>query len=695
VTPGNIRVDHVSVRRTAAFRALRLIPIVVAVVSIVVAVIGFVLFDTDPSIYRERLWLVKEVLPGAIVFSLAGAILLGHRQARAVGGVLLACGCVGSLYLLACGFWYWELYNVPPWGYSQPLTTIVFSVLGSAFFVLMLIVLPQVFPNGLLPGRGWVAVLVASLVVQVPTIAYSAYFEYLYDLLRWEDEDRLRAEYAGVALVLPQNAQVVLWNSPVWVAGLVAMATLLVRWRRGSTLVRQQIGWLVAAGLITAVLTTIGYTAQEWIIPLVAIVWPLAVVAIISLAVLQHHLFDIRVVIRRVVVYGALTGLITVLFVGVYSAVLAGASTQVSDVRVRWVAGMAAAAGVVLLAEPARRRLMALLEARFLGARRDPLAALARLQDRVVDGAADDIAVLRTVAETVAAAVRSPSVAVAVHRGPQLETAASTGEEEERPLVRPLLYRGERLGELRVGHRTPGESYGRADIALLDQLAYQTAALVYGLRRDTELAQVRRESLEALAEVQTRVGRDLHDGIAPLLAGAGLSAEALRMGMPEGTNDERKAEQLAVRLRTAASEVRRLAHDLALDGAAASSLEADLRRHVATLKGPAVPEIELTIQVAEPLPGAVRQGAYLVILEAMNNVIRHARARHLRVRVNGGPDELVLEVADDGVGLDEPYVSGLGVTSMRSRIQALGGTFDLAAGAVSGTHLKAILPVRT
>jgi signal transduction histidine kinase len=533
VTPGKIRVDHVSMRRTAAFRALRLVPVVVAVVSIVVAVIGFVLFDTDPSIYRNRLWLVKEVLPGAIVFSLAGAILLGHRHARPVGGVLLACGCVGSLYLLACGFWYWELYNVPPWGYSQPLTTIVFSVLGSAFFVLMLIVLPQVFPDGLLPGRGWVAVLVASLVVQVPTIAYSAYFEYMYDLLRWEEEDLLRPQHG--ALVLPQNAEVVLWNSPVWVAGLVAVATLLVRWRRGSTLVRQQIGWLLAAGLITAVLTTIGYTAQEWIIPLVAIVWPLAVVAIISLAVLQHHLFDIRVVIRRIVVYGALTGLITVLFVGVYSAVLAGASMQVSDVRVRWVAGMAAAAGVVLLAEPARRRLTALLEARFLGARRDPLAALARLQDRVVDGAADDSAVLQAVAETVAAAVRSPAVAVAVHRGPQLETVASTGEGEEHPLVRPLLYRGERLGELRVVHRTPGESYGRADIALLDQLAYQTAALVYGLRRDTELAQVRRESLEAVAEVQTRVGRDLHDGIAPLLAGAGLSAEALRMGMPEGT----------------------------------------------------------------------------------------------------------------------------------------------------------------
>ena len=201
-------------RRTAAFRALRLVPVVVAVVSIVVAVIGFVLFDTDPSVYRDRLWLVKEVLPGAIMFSLAGAILLGHRQARPVGGVLLACGCVGSLYLFACGFWFWESYSVPPWGYSQPITTIVFNVLGSAFFILMLIVLPQVFPDGLLPGRGWVAVLVASLVVQVPTIVYSAHFEYLYDLVRWEDEKWVRAQYE-VDLVMPQTAEVVLWNSPL------------------------------------------------------------------------------------------------------------------------------------------------------------------------------------------------------------------------------------------------------------------------------------------------------------------------------------------------------------------------------------------------------------------------------------------------------------------------------------------------
>jgi hypothetical protein len=73
------------VRPTVGPRALRLVPAEVAVVSIVVAFVGFVLFDTDASIWRYRLWLVKEVLPGAIVFSLAGAVLIGYRQARAVG----------------------------------------------------------------------------------------------------------------------------------------------------------------------------------------------------------------------------------------------------------------------------------------------------------------------------------------------------------------------------------------------------------------------------------------------------------------------------------------------------------------------------------------------------------------------------------------------------------------------------------
>ena len=213
--------------------------------------------------------------------------------------------------------------------------------------------------------------------------------------------------------------------------------------------------------------------------------------------------------------------------------------------------------------------------------------------------------------------------------------------------MRPLLYRGERLGELRVGHRTPGESYGRADIALLDQLAHQTAALVYGLRRDTELAQVRRESLEALAEVQTRVGRDLHDGIAPLLAGAGLSAEALRMGMgpwEPSTSEKPSSSPCGCAVRPARCVGSPTTCTSTARPTAAS--RPDLRTAPRDPEGAGGSGDPVsTIAADEPARDAVRQGAYLVILEAMNNVVRHARARHAQVRVNGGAEELVLEVA--------------------------------------------------
>jgi two-component system NarL family sensor kinase len=261
-----------------------------------------------------------------------------------------------------------------------------------------------------------------------------------------------------------------------------------------------------------------------------------------------------------------------------------------------------------------------------------------------------------------------------------LSTVSITGAEQDTPLRLPLIYRGERLGEMRVSPRTPGEPYGRIDRALLDQLANETSALVYTLRRDSELQSTRRRALETVAEERARLGRDLHDGVAPLLAGAGLTAEALRKGMTPGTTDAQDAERLAARLRSAATEIRRLAHDLQPALVGDRGLEAALADYIATLDAP-------------EMPTAVEQGAYLVVLEALNNVVGHVRAKHCEVSVTRAPGELVLRVVDDGVGLGQPYVSGIGITSMRSRVQALGGVFELGPRPDAGTRLRARIPV--
>lgn len=642
-----------------------------AVVAVASAVVGWVLFgDTNPALWTYGYWPVRELMSAAIAFSVGGAVLLAYPKARWPAGTLLICGLLAGLSLLLAGLW-WDAMMVHG-TLAQPLF-IANGIATDLFIGLSLTVLPQLYPDGPLPGRLWKVLLgVSAALIGIATLVNGYDFPTI-----WDQSERY------------------FWSTVVGVGWLIAVASLIVRWRRATPLLRRQI---VGFGAVTLIMIVVGFSSTAYgpfpyLQPIVIFtLWPPAVVIAIAIAVLQYHLYNVRLVIRRVVVYGGLTIALTALFVGVYFAVLAALSGQVVAVRYRWVA-VAVATAAVLAAEPVRRRIQIRLERRFLGERGDPLRVLARLHATLSNGDEDEKTAYTTITRTVAAAVRSPSVALALHRGPQIEIMSVTGPEQEAALVLPLVYRGERLGEMRVSTRTPGELYGRADRALLDQLANETSALVYALRRDNELQSTRRQALETVAEERTRLGRDLHDGIAPLLAGAGLTAEALRKGMTPGTADEQDAERLASRLRNAATEIRRLAHDLQPAPVEERGLEAALADYVATLDAPEMPRIRLRAEVAGPLPAAVEQGAYLVVLEALNNAVRHAHAGHCDVTVTLDSGELVLLVADDGVGLRKPYVSGIGITSMRSRVQALGGVFTLDAAPRGGTWLQARIPV--
>jgi signal transduction histidine kinase len=640
-------------------------------VAVVSGLVGWVLFgDTDPELWTYGYWPVRELMSAAIAFSIGGAALLGYPKARWPAGTLLICGLLAGLALLLAGLW-WDAMMVAG-ALAQPLL-VANGIATGLLLGLSLTVLPQLYPDGPLPGRLWKILLGVSVgLVVIATLMNVYNFPTVNDLY-----------------------ESYFWSTVAALGWLIALASLIVRWRHGTALLRRQIiGFATVTLIMIAVLfLPTAYGPLPFLQPTVIVaLWPLAVVIAIAVAVLQFHLYDVRLVIRRVVVYGGLTVALTALFVGVYFAVLAALSGQVVAVRYRWVAVVVATAAV-LAAEPVRRRIQARMERRFLGERGDPLRVLAQLHATLSDGDEDDDAVYSTITRTVATAVRSPSVSLALHRGPQIETVSITGTPQDAALVLPLVYRGERLGEMRVSPRTPGEHYGRVDRALLDQLANETSALVYAMRRDNELRSTRRQAMETVAEERARLGRDLHDGIAPLLAGAGLTAEALRKGMTPGTADEQDAERLAARLRNAATEIRRLAHDLQPAPVEDRGLEAALADYIATLDGPEIPHIWLRADIAGSLPAATAQGAYLVVLEALNNVVRHAHAKQCDVSVTLAPGELVLQVADDGVGLSQPYVSGIGITSMRSRVQALGGAFALAAGANGGTLLQARIPV--
>jgi len=96
---------------------------------------------------------------------------------------------------------------------------------------------------------------------------------------------------------------------------------------------------------------------------------------------------------------------------------------------------------------------------------------------------------------------------------------------------------------------------------------------------------------------------------------------------------------------------------------------------------------------AAPLPGAIELAAFRIVQEALTNVVRHARARTVTVRVDRGDDELNVEVVDDGVGGEA--ATGNGISGMRERAAALGGVVAAGPAPNGGFQVVARLPVRS
>jgi signal transduction histidine kinase len=96
--------------------------------------------------------------------------------------------------------------------------------------------------------------------------------------------------------------------------------------------------------------------------------------------------------------------------------------------------------------------------------------------------------------------------------------------------------------------------------------------------------------------------------------------------------------------------------------------------------------------VPGPLPADLGNTAYAVAQEALTNVLRHAAATRVALRIVQTPDTLEITVTDDGRG-GEVHDEGMGLTGMRERVAALGGTLALGPLDTGGFEVRATLPV--
>jgi signal transduction histidine kinase len=228
---------------------------------------------------------------------------------------------------------------------------------------------------------------------------------------------------------------------------------------------------------------------------------------------------------------------------------------------------------------------------------------------------------------------------------------------------------------------------------VLGLVAGPLARALQSARLADEVQRSRRLVVLAAEEERRRLRRDLHDGLGPVLAGVAYTADAARN--VAASRPERAGELLA-ELRGdvagAIAEVRRLVHDLrppVLDQLGlVPALRQQAERITQDADGPAV---TVEADAVGTLPAAVEVTAYRVVSEAVFNVVRHAGAGHARVAVRRGDGALDLLVEDDA-GPGAPWVPGVGLTSMRERLDQLGGSLE-ADATVAGGRVHARIPI--
>ncbi len=400
-------------------------------------------------------------------------------------------------------------------------------------------------------------------------------------------------------------------------------------------------------------------------------------------------------IIDRSTVYALLTVGILVLYAA--SAVVLRALLP-DDVPYA-IALLATGAGA-LLALPLRDRLQRTVDQVMYGDRNDPYLAITRLGTQL-EASVEPEAVPGVVVETVASALRLPYVAIELEDGAG-RPAASIGR---RPadlspadiLRLPLVHRGSTIGWLVLAPRSARERFDDADLRLLDGLARQAGPALEAARLTADLRRSRLRLITAREEERRRLRRDLHDGLGPTLAGTLMKMEAARATLGDRPGDaQHLLGELAAGTRRAIEEVRRVTYDLRPPALDELGLVGALREQAAAFAGgPAGgPQIEIRVPATLPgLPAAVEVAAYRISLEALTNAMRHSGAHRAMLEIATHGDALLVEVADDGRGL-EGASAGVGLRSMRERAEELGGSLLVETAQAGGTHVRAILPMR-
>lgn len=253
----------------------------------------------------------------------------------------------------------------------------------------------------------------------------------------------------------------------------------------------------------------------------------------------------------------------------------------------------------------------------------------------------------------------------------------------------PMRYGQSIVGWMNVSY-TSGRYPTDAEIAFLGAIADQAAVAAENARLLVEVRE------KAALEERQRLARELHDSVSQALYGIALGARTARTLIDKDPKQALEPLDYVLSLAEAGlAEMRALIFELRPESLKEEGLVAALTKQIEFVRARHRIAVEATLPGEPTVPLEVKEAVYRIAQEALTNTIKHARATQVALELNGGGQEIVLEVSDNGVGFDTDgsFPGHLGLRSMRARAAGVGGTLDVKSTPARGTRVLARIPV--
>ncbi len=644
----------------------------------VAGVIWMILASGDPLTFIQLTW-VLVMVPAPV---LAGAYLMWRRPENSIGELLTLssiCMFVIPTALELPTVRAFDAGGVQDWMWAPLWLAQTLMAIGAVLIVALLVVLPdgqtRFRRERRLIGLAWATVVLPSLALVSN------------QLVQKDDLSFAGVESVPSPLVVgwlePYGRLFAAVSSASYLLILAAIGVLFMRYRTASDHERKQLRWVLYGGVVAILIAGTPYALGELgIIPplehnFTAFLTSLPILLFYSslvVAVMDPPWVDIDIVIRRSFVYGALSFVILLLYIGVAAAFGVVAAENRLSIEIAVILTVV----VAVLFQPARRRLQTVADQWVFGARPSRYEAVAEFGESIEE-AADPTELLPRLVETIRKTIRTEWATAALDDG----TVAESGAIESAPVLSvPIGVGLDIIGTIECGPKIRG-AIDDDERHLVQTLAAQVAMAVTNARLAGRI-------VNAAESERRRIERNIHDGaqqeLVALVARLGMAkTNAVRGTLaPEEMADlQREAQHILTDLRSLAQGI----HPTVLsDGGILEAVE-ERCAHFPLPLALHAPNWPRTMRFHDDVEGA----AYFFVSEALTNVLKHADARNIEVTLRRNSGVIHLDVDDDGSGFDPDVTDQNGLAGLSDRIQALGGTMSISSSA-RGTTISARIP---